>query len=118
MSAAATPVVGPAAVARARAMLPCGASVHEASRFLKALADPTRFRLLAALAEAELCVGDLATVLGASPSAVSHQLRLLRAHRLVAVRRLGRHAFYRLDDAHVAELVANAIAHAREPGAR
>lgn len=89
-----------------------------ATRLLKAVADPTRFRLLRALAATELCVGDLAAVLGMSESAVSHQLRLLRTARLVAFRKVGRVAYYRLLDGHVVSLIMAALEHAREPGSR
>ena len=78
------------------------------------LADPTRVRLLQALAERELCVCDLANVLGLRQSTVSHQLRLLRALRVVRFRKEGRIAYYRLDDAHVAGLLAQGLAHVRE----
>ncbi|GII94388.1 hypothetical protein Ssi02_46190 [Sinosporangium siamense] len=75
------------------------------------LADPGRLRLLLALLEGELCVCDLAVVSGLSESSASHALRLLRAHRVVAVRRAGRMAYYRLDDAHVRMLLDLAVAH-------
>ncbi|GAA0922850.1 metalloregulator ArsR/SmtB family transcription factor [Nonomuraea longicatena] len=75
------------------------------------LGDPNRLRLLLALLDGELCVCDLAAVTGQSESAVSHALRLLRAHRVVAVRRAGRMAYYRLEDAHVRMLLDLAVAH-------
>lgn len=66
------------------------------------LGDPTRMRMLYALVEAgELCVGDLAEVVDADESAVSHALRLLRTSGVVRNRRDGRHVYYRLDDVHV-----------------
>ena len=66
------------------------------------LGDPTRTRMLYALVEAgELCVGDLAEVVDADESAVSHALRLLRTAGVVRNRRDGRHVYYRLDDVHV-----------------
>ena len=104
----------PEAVARARRGVPEQACVEEASALLKAVADPTRLRLLSALAAAELCVHDLALVAGISESATSHQLRLLRAHRLVTARREGRTVFYQLADQHVTLLIGNAVEHARE----
>ncbi|WP_221090616.1 ArsR/SmtB family transcription factor [Deinococcus aquaedulcis] len=104
----------PAAVARARQAVPDDACVEDASALLKAVADPTRLRLLSALAAEELCVHDLALVVGASESATSHQLRLLRAHRLVAPRKVGRTVYYRLADQHVTLLLRNALDHARE----
>ncbi len=75
------------------------------------LSDPGRLRLLAALREGERCVGDLAAVAGASDSATSHHLRLLRAHRVVQARRRGRMVLYRIADAHVRLLLDVALAH-------
>ncbi|PZG23658.1 ArsR/SmtB family transcription factor [Nonomuraea aridisoli] len=75
------------------------------------LSDPNRLRLLVALLDGELCVCDLAAVTGQSESAVSHALRLLRAHRIVAARRSGRMAYYRLEDPHVRMLLDLALAH-------
>ncbi|GAA4010129.1 hypothetical protein GCM10022631_23320 [Deinococcus rubellus] len=78
------------------------------------VADPTRLRLLSALNTCELCVCDLAAVVGLSESAVSHQLRLLRAHRLVTFRKAGRVAYYRLLDQHVNGLIGSALEHVQE----
>lgn len=75
------------------------------------LADPGRLRLLMALLEGEMCVCDLAAASGQSESAVSHALRLLRAHRVVQVRRSGRRAYYRLADSHVRMLLDLALTH-------
>lgn len=77
----------------------------------RALADPTRVRLISMLASMELCVGELAAALGMSVSAVSHQLRLLRDLRLVRSRRDGRHVFYALDDEHIATLYQGGLEH-------
>lgn len=77
----------------------------------RAIADPTRVRLLHALAQAELPVCDLAALVGTSESAVSHQLGLLRALRVVRRRKVGRHVFYALDDEHIRKLIDQAIAH-------
>lgn len=78
----------------------------------KALADPTRVRIISALLHTELCVGDLASCLGMSMSAVSHQLRLLREMRLVRGRREGKHVFYTLDDDHIYKLFQQGLDHA------
>ena len=107
------PDIAPAA-AQARAALPDERCVEVASGFLKLLGDPTRLRILSALGAAELCVCDLAAVVGQSESAVSHQLRLLRTARLVTYRKAGRAAYYRPLDDHVGTLLATALAHARE----
>jgi ArsR family transcriptional regulator len=83
------------------------------AQVFRAMADPTRVRILSALACAELCVGDIATALGMSVSAVSHQLRLLRELRVVRKRREGKHIYYALDDEHVQQLFALGLEHVR-----
>ncbi|MGD8237070.1 MAG: metalloregulator ArsR/SmtB family transcription factor [Armatimonadota bacterium] len=75
------------------------------------LADPTRAGILLALAEAELCVCDLAALLQVTSAAVSQQLRLLRAMRLVKFRREGKLAYYSLDDDHVLNWIRDCLAH-------
>jgi DNA-binding transcriptional ArsR family regulator len=83
------------------------------------LGDPTRTRILHALSVDELCVSDLAMLLDISPSATSHQLRMLRDRRLVAVRREGKRTYYRLQDEHIRTLVDMGLCHAvEEPGGR
>ncbi len=81
----------------------------------KALGDPSRLRILWALEHQEMCVCDLAALLGITESAVSHQLRLLRTLRLVRNRREGTILYYRLADDHVSALVGIALEHVREP---
>jgi DNA-binding transcriptional ArsR family regulator len=81
------------------------------------LGDATRTRILHALTVDELCVSDLAHLLPLSPSAVSHQLRLLRDRRLVAVRREGKRSYYRLQDEHIRTLVDMALSHVVEDAA-
>jgi DNA-binding transcriptional ArsR family regulator len=78
---------------------------------LQALATPSRLRILGCLAEAPRTVNDLAAAVEMEPSAVSHQLRVLRAARLVVRHRDGRHAEYQLHDDHVAGLLAEAMSH-------
>ena len=78
------------------------------------LANPTRLKIVDALSKRELCVCDLAAVVGASQSAVSHHLRQLRQMRIVAYRKDGKMAYYRLDDEHIASILAIGLAHVRE----
>ncbi len=78
------------------------------------MASPSRLRIVEALAVRELCVCDLAAIVGVSQSAVSHHLRQLRQMRIVTYRKAGRMAYYRLDDEHVAELFATGLEHVRE----
>lgn len=104
----------PARVARLRAALITPTAVDALSEIFKALGDPTRVRMLDALSHGELCVCDLAQLIGLSQSATSHQLRLLRALRLVKSRRAGRMVFYALDDRHIVTLVRQGLRHVQE----
>lgn len=104
----------PAVIARLRGDLIPPHLVLTLAETFKALGDPTRVRILDALSRAELCVCDLATLLGLSESACSHQLRLLRSLRLVRSRRAGRMIFYALDDDHITRLFAQGLEHAAE----
>ena len=80
----------------------------------KVLGDVTRVRILDAISRTELCVGDIAQLVGLSESAVSHQLRLLRDQRLVRPRRAGQMIFYALDDHHIVKLFAQGLEHVQE----
>ena len=80
----------------------------------RVLGDPTRVRILDALAAGELCVCDIASLVGISESAASHQLRLLRGMRLVRPRRAGRLVYYAVDDHHILELLKQALTHVEE----
>ena len=91
-----------------------GEAVGAVADLFKMLGDGTRVRILDTLAQGERCVCDIAELVGMSESAVSHQLRLLRATRLVRVRRLGRQAFYALDDHHITGLLHDARRHVQE----
>lgn len=81
------------------------------AEMFKALSDATRVRIVSLLADAELCVCDLAAALDMSQSAISHQLATLREMRLVRWRREGRQIFYTLDDEHVADLFRRGLEH-------
>jgi ArsR family transcriptional regulator, lead/cadmium/zinc/bismuth-responsive transcriptional repressor len=90
------------------------ASVLDLAETFKVLGDTTRVRILDALARTEVPVCDLASVLGLTQSAVSHQLRLLRGMRLVKSRRDGRHIYYTLDDHHILGLFGQGLEHVQE----
>ncbi|OIO89327.1 MAG: hypothetical protein AUK03_14680 [Anaerolineae bacterium CG2_30_64_16] len=100
--------------ARVRAVagrMPTETAITRVTDIFKILADPTRARIVFALSQAELCVCDLASLVGISISAVSHQLRLLRSLGLVKFRKAGRLAYYTLSDEHVEELLGDALVH-------
>jgi len=103
----------PERVAKVRqGMLPKDQSDHLAEIF-QCLGNPTRVKILHSLFSEELCVCDLAQVLGMTPSAVSHQLRVLRSLRLVKFRREGKMAYYSIDDEHVRTLFTLGLDHVR-----
>jgi DNA-binding transcriptional ArsR family regulator len=102
------------AAARRRILL-ASRTVEEIAETFRVLGDPTRVRILDAMATGELCVCDIAALVGISESAASHQLRLLRGMRLVRPRRAGRQVFYSVDDQHIVELLRLAVTHVQEP---
>ncbi len=106
--------VHPEKVTRVRAHLPEAEHRDLLAETYRALGDPTRLTLVAALSQGELCVCDLATLLGVSQSVVSHSLRTLRQLRLVRSRREGRIIYYALDDEHISSLLAIGLRHVRE----
>ena len=87
--------------------------IERMSLIFQCVAHPTRIKIIQALFTGELCVCDLAQTLGSSVSAVSHQLRTLRALRLVKYRREGKMAYYSIDDEHVRALFALGLEHVR-----
>ena len=80
----------------------------------KALSDPTRDKIIYALQHEELCVCDLAHLIGLSTSAISHQLRLLRNLRLVKYRKEGKMVYYSLADKHIETLFKQVLEHVKE----
>ncbi len=91
--------------------LPSPPKLTKLTDIFKVLGDSTRTKILFTLSKGELCVCDIAHVLGLSLSAVSHQLRLLRNLGLVKYRNKGKMVFYTLDDAHIMKLVEEGIKH-------
>jgi ArsR family transcriptional regulator, lead/cadmium/zinc/bismuth-responsive transcriptional repressor len=81
----------------------------------KVLGDVTRLKICLALTRQELCVSDIAALLGVSESAVSHQLRLMKTMRLVAYRKEGKMTLYMLDDRHIEDLIRIGVRHVSEP---
>ena len=104
----------PAKVIALKRKLLSEVSVGALAETFKLLGDTTRVRILDALSRSELCVCDIAGLIGLSESAVSHQLRLLRGMRLVRPRRAGRMVFYTLDDQHIVGLFEQGLEHVEE----
>lgn len=102
------------AVARAKTHMPQETELGSLSDFFKVLGDSTRARIISALDTGELCVCDLAALLGMTKSAISHQLGALRQANLVKNRRAGKVVYYSLADAHVEQIFEMGLAHIRE----
>jgi DNA-binding transcriptional ArsR family regulator len=90
------------------------AGMERASRLFRAIGEPSRLRLLARLAQGEMCVTELAALEKESVSTISQRLRVLRSEDLIVRRRRGKHINYGLADQHVMDLMFNALAHATE----
>jgi len=86
-------------------------TAEQLARTFKALSDPTRVRIIALLADHELCVHELAEALGMTHSAISHQLMTLREMRLVRFTKAGCHVFYALNDDHIDSLFRQSLEH-------
>ena len=94
-----------------RRLMPDDDSLYDLSEVFRVFGDSTRIRILYALFESELCVCDLATLLGLTQSAVSHQLRILKDAKLVKFRREGKTIFYSLSDDHVRTIIGMGMDH-------
>ncbi len=88
--------------------------LYDLAELFKVFGDSTRIKILYALFANELCVGDIAEVLGMNQSAVSHQLRILKDAKLVRFRREGKSIFYALDDDHVRTIISMGMDHVEE----
>ena len=94
--------------------IPSEEVINNMSVFLKALSDSTRIKILFILVDSEYCVGDIASKVGMSDSAVSHQLQLLRQVNLVKNRREGKSIYYSLSDNHVKSVLMQNLEHVLE----
>ena len=101
-------------IASVREKLILREQVNPLAELFKTLGDPTRVRIMDALAQTEFCVCDLSELLGLSQSATSHQLRVLRNNRLVKYRREGKMVYYSLDDKHIMTLYREGLEHISE----
>ena len=102
------------AVAQVLAALPDDETLYDLSELFRVFGDSTRIKILYVLFESELCVCDIARLLTLTQSAVSHQLRILKASNLVRFRREGKTVFYALDDDHVRSVLALGMEHVLE----
>lgn len=98
----------------ARAGMPAENNLYDLAELFKVFGDSTRVRILCALFIHEMCVCDIAALLDMTKSAISHQLRLLKAAKLVKNRKEGRTVFYALDDEHVKTIFGQGLLHITE----
>ncbi|MDD6160178.1 MAG: metalloregulator ArsR/SmtB family transcription factor [Oscillospiraceae bacterium] len=101
-------------VDRVLSEMPGDERLYDLAELFKVFGDSTRIKILYALFEAEMCVCDIAQLLGLTQSAVSHQLRVLKNARLVKPRREGKTVFYSLDDDHVRGMIEQGMEHIEE----
>ena len=99
------------AVADVRKQMPDEDDLYDLAELYKVFGDSTRIKILYVLFAAELCVYDIAQLLGMTQSAVSHQLRILKNNKLVKFRREGKTVFYALDDDHVRSILKLGMEH-------
>ena len=92
--------------------------LYDLADFFKVFADSTRIKILYVLMQSEMCVCDIAQLLNASQSAISHQLRTLKQMQLVKFRREGKTVFYSLSDGHIQTILCQGFEHIREQTAR
>ncbi len=107
-------VVDESKVTKVSELLPSSEELLNIADTYKVLGDPTRLKIVLSLAEEELCVCDLAALVGISVSGISHQLRLLRGNRIVKYRRDGKMAYYSLDDKHISNIISEVLHHVKE----
>ncbi len=102
------------AVERVREGMPEDEMLYDLAELYKVFGDSTRIKILYALFEEELCVCDIASLLGMSASAISHQLRVLKQASLVRYRRDGKTVYYSLADDHVRSIIDQGMEHIGE----
>ena len=94
--------------------MPDDVLIYDLAEFFKVFADSTRMKIIYALLNQELCVGDIANIVNTTQSAISHQLRILKQSKLVKYRKEGKLVYYSLDDDHIKEIVMKGREHIEE----
>ena len=101
-------------VKKIKKIMPSDDLLFDIAEVFKVFGDTTRMKIISALLEAELCVGDIAEITNSTQSAISHQLRILKQAKLVKFRKEGKVVFYSLDDDHIHEIVKKGCEHIEE----
>lgn len=99
---------------KAKEEMPEDETLYDLAELFKVFGDTTRIRILYALFSSEMCVCDIADLLGMTHSAISHQLRVLKNARLVKFRKEGKVVYYSLDDNHISQIFDCGLAHIQE----
>ena len=114
MDSCAVPAAHLRAMSMVKTEMPEDTVLYDLAELFKVFGDTTRIRILYVLFEAELCVCDIAELLGMTQSAISHQLRVLKNAGLVTFRREGKSAVYSLADGHVRTIIGQGFEHITE----
>lgn len=101
-------------VKRAQTSMPEEEMLYDLAELFKVFGDTTRVKILYALFSNEMCVCDIASLLGMTHSAISHQLRVLKQARLVKFRKEGKVVYYSLDDCHISKIFDCGLCHIQE----
>lgn len=101
-------------VNKIKKLMPSDDLLFDIAEVFKVFGDTTRMKIISALLEAELCVGDIAEITNSTQSAISHQLRVLKQAKLVKYRKDGKTVYYSLDDDHIKDLYEIAKKHIEE----
>ena len=101
-------------VKKIKKIMPSDDLLFDIAEVFKVFGDTTRMKIISALLEAELCVGDIAEITNSTQSAISHQLRVLKQAKLVKFRKEGKEVYYSLDDDHIIEIVKKGREHIEE----
>lgn len=101
-------------IEKIKKVLPQDELIFEMAELFKVFGDSTRMKIISSLLEDELCVGDIAVLTNSTPSAISHQLRVLKQAKLVKYRKEGKIVYYSLDDEHVREIYEKGREHVEE----
>lgn len=101
-------------VEKVKSIMPEDGLIYDLAELFKVFADSTRMKIIYALMENELCVCDIAAIVGTTQSAISHQLRILKQSKLVKYRKDGKIVYYSLDDNHIYDIVKKGREHIEE----
>ena len=107
-------IIDIAKVKKIKKLMPSDDLLFDIAEVFKVFGDTTRMKIISALLEAELCVGDIAEITNSTQSAISHQLRVLKQAKLVKYRKEGKTVYYSLDDEHIKDLYEIAKKHIEE----